>query len=296
MMPPENTPTNQRMVPIHEGLSRRQADTFGLVLSSAKLTHRVLQSSKGWQILVPIKIETEAMAVIGAYLAENETGDKASHEFTWPITRTLAGVWMVLILVGVHLYSTTTGQTATMRHVYGASADKILQGEVYRICTALLIHADVLHLMGNVVGLLLFGTVVCGTAGFGAGGLMILISGMAGNLVNALLFETGHHSIGASTAVFGAVGIAAAHQFIVIWRQTHRRFKAWIPLAGGLALLGMMGSSTNSDLTAHFFGFVAGFGMGIFFSAVRQEPPGKSAQYGCLLLTVVLLTASLVIK
>ncbi len=296
MIPPDKTATTRRMVPTHEGLSRPQANTFGLVLSSAKMSYQVVRALKGYEIRVPENIKTEAITLIETYLAENTTSDEVAPESPWPITRTLAGIWMALILVGSHLYITTTGQTATIRQLYRASADKILQGELYRICTALLLHADALHLVGNVIGLALFATVVCSTAGFGVGGLMILISGMVGNLSNALLFQTGHHSIGASTAVFGAVGLAAAHQFIVKWRQHHRHFKAWIPLGGGLALLGMMGSSINTDLTAHLFGFVAGFCMGLLFSAPRQEPPGKPAQYGCLLVAVVLVMASFVIN
>ena len=50
-------------------------------------------------------------------------------------------------------------------------------------------------------------------AGAGVGVLMILAAGVLGNYANAVLFEYNHLSVGASTSVFGAVGITAAYQF-----------------------------------------------------------------------------------
>jgi len=296
MIPPPETIFPGRMAKIHEGLTRRQVDTFGLVLSSADVEYRTVRTSKGWQIWVPKHVETSAETAIAAYLSENDDTGESSPYSIWPVTRTWAGVWMALILMAAHLAVIASGQAAVLRRIYGASTDQILNGELYRITTALLLHADGLHLAGNMVGIALFATAVCSTAGFGAGGLMILVVGMTGNLLNALLFKTGHHSIGASTAVFGAVGIAAAHQFITKWESTDQRLKAWIPLGGGLAFLGLMGSSTNTDLTAHFFGFITGFLIGLVFTATRKGPPKKSAQYGCLLIAVVLVSASFIFK
>ena len=292
MTPPKETISPGRMDKIHEGLNRRQVDTFGLVLSSANIEYRTVRTSVGWQIWVPEHVETRAATAIAAYLSENDNTDKSSLSSIWPVTRTWAGVWMALILVAIHIAVMIGGHAAILQRIYGASSEKILNGELFRITTALLLHADSLHLAGNMVGIALFATAVCSTAGFGAGGLMILLAGMTGNLVNALLFKTGHHSIGASTAVFGAVGIAAAHQLITKWRNTGQHFQAWIPLGGGLALLGLMGSGTNTDLTAHFFGFMAGVLLGLTFTATRKSPPKKSVQYSCLLIVAVLVSAS----
>ncbi len=296
MIPPPETISPGRMAKVHEGLTRHQVDTFGLVLSSADMEYRTVRTSEGWQIWVPEQVETGAVAAIAAYLSENNTIGKSPHSSIWPVTRTLAGVWMALFLMAIHIAVMAGGQVTAWRRVYGASSEQILNGELYRIATALLLHADGLHLAGNMAGIALFATAVCSTAGFGAGGLMILVAGMAGNLLNALLFKTGHHSIGASTAVFGAVGIAAAHQFITKWQSPDQRFKAWIPLGGGLALLGLMGSSANTDLTAHFFGFITGFPIGLVFTATRKGPPEKPAQYGCLLIAVVLVSASFIFR
>lgn len=283
------------MVNIHDGLTKQQADIYSLVLSAVGIEHQTLQVRQGWQIQVPEHMAAQAVATIAAYVSENSATDNAPAEPAWPVTRTFAGLLMALALVGVHLVVVTSDKPKALRHLFAASADKILNGDLYRITTALLLHADGLHLIGNVVGMAIFATAVCSTAGFGAGGLMILASGMLGNLANALLYKSGHHSIGASTAVFGAIGIAAAHQLITKWQQTGQRFKAWVPFGGGLALLGLLGSSPNTDLMAHFFGFILGFLIGIFFTVTRNGPPGKRAQYAGLLLTVTLILISFTI-
>ena len=87
----------------------------------------------------------------------------------------------------------------------------------------------------------------------------MLLAGALGNGMNALWYRTGHLSIGASTAVFGAVGILAATQLTLDKTAGPR---PWLeraaPVVGGLALLGMLGASPHSDLLAHLFGLFAG--------------------------------------
>jgi membrane associated rhomboid family serine protease len=129
-----------------------------------------------------------------------------------------------------------------------------------------MLHADYPHLAGNMAGIAIFGTWVCNITGAGIGWLMILLTGILGNLANAELFQYGHNSIGASTAVFGAVGFLAAYQLDRKIKVAGQRRKAWIPLAGGLALLAFLGAGAHSDLTAHLFGFLAGIFLGLVYA------------------------------
>jgi membrane associated rhomboid family serine protease len=92
---------------------------------------------------------------------------------------------------------------------------------------------------------------------------MVLLTGALGNLANAALQLPGHRSIGASTAVFGAIGLLSAFQFWSKFRRPGHRLKAWLPLAAGLALLGLLGASgERTDLMAHLFGLLAGLLLG----------------------------------
>jgi hypothetical protein len=76
--------------------------------------------------------------------------------------------------------------------------------------------------------------------------------------------------------VFGAIGILAGFQTVLLLARRHeprRRSLRTIdlvgPIAGGLALLGSLGSGgENTDLGAHGFGFLAGLLIGAATSAV----------------------------
>ncbi len=143
-----------------------------------------------------------------------------------------------------------------------AHAGKILQGDWWRLITSLTLHADLLHLLGNMVIGGVFMVRLCRDLGAGAGWSLVLASGMLGNLTNALLQHPDHRAVGASTAVFGAVGLLAA---IGLIRYRHNLRKRWpIPIAAALALLALLGSSgERTDLGAHLFGFACGFGLGL---------------------------------
>jgi membrane associated rhomboid family serine protease len=139
------------------------------------------------------------------------------------------------------------------------------------------------------VGIALFGTAVCATMGWGVGWLMILATGVVGNLANAFFYGAGHLSVGASTAVFGAIGILAAHQFSKKFKLRSHRMRAWLPLAGGLALLGMLSSGERVDLTAHLFGFLAGMILGAFHAVFLRTWAPKVYQGCCLLVACSIL-------
>ena len=62
--------------------------------------------------------------------------------------------------------------------------------------------------------------------------------------------------------------------------------KAWLPFAGGLALLGFLGSSKHSDLTAHLFGFMAGICLGLLYALYLCYLLEKRHQIYCMATTI----------
>ena len=103
---------------------------------------------------------------------------------------------------------------------------------------------------------------LCGLLGTGLGWGLTLLSGISGNLINALMHEGSHNSIGSSTAVFGALAIIIGFQTLAIERFSLK--DRLIPIGAGLALLGFMGTSgRHADLGAHLFGFLPGIILGL---------------------------------
>lgn len=265
--------------PVH---SERKVRDWALVLQSSELWHVIRYTQAGWVLLVRDADYPVASSSIDRYESENRD---------WPPRpvrerpRHAASIVPALVFSALALFFMVTGPAAAggVWFQRGTSvADLVLHAEPWRAVTALTLHADSGHVMGNVISGTIFASAVERRLGAGGSGLAIVASGAAGNLANALWHHGmghGHASIGASTAVFGAVGLLAATQ-LILDRSAHepgqRRGLLQIiaPLVGGLALLGALGSSPRSDLGAHLFGFIAGAGIGLGSSFALR---GKAA-------------------
>lgn len=269
---------------LFDNLTTEQADTCVLVLSSSGIAYRVIKGETGWEIWVEEENSTIALDSIKQYFRENADTDHPAlvDADASGYQKTFSGIWTAAVLVLCHLIFLTGKNHQVLIRAYGASADLILKGEFFRTITALMLHADVVHLAGNVVGIAIFGTAVGSIMGWGVGWLMILSAGIIGNFANAILIQSGHISIGASTAIFGAVGILSAHQFVKKIRlAVGGRIKAWLPLAGGLALLGFLGAGKHTDITAHLFGFLAGSILGFVYALRFNRKASIAGQKYC---------------
>ena len=152
-----------------------------------------------------------------------------------------------------------------------------------------MLHADVVHLVGNVVAMAVLASAVCRLLGPGLGAALLVLSGVGGNTLNAVLRSGPHVSVGASTSIFGAVGILAG---VAILRARSPRRRPWVPLAAGLALLGFLGTGEHADLAAHFFGFQVGLGFGLATAVLLERPPGTRAQWWWSVVTIILVAGA----
>jgi rhomboid protease GluP len=138
--------------------------------------------------------------------------------------------------------------------------------------TALSLHADPLHLMSNLASGVIFGIFVAQILGSGVAWLTILLAGALGNALNALVQSPEHTAIGASTAIFGALGILSGYMRrsrVVPWRGGLRR---WAPLGAGIMLLAFLGfSGERTDIGAHVAGFAMGGVMGFILAPAADR-------------------------
>lgn len=149
--------------------------------------------------------------------------------------------------------------------------------EWWRPFTALFLHSDAGHLAGNLVSGVVFGALVSRSLGPLRAWGLILACGTLGNILTSLLsYPEPFLSIGASTAVFGALGILTGLGFAIsIRRQSGRSWaRVAAPVMAGLVLLGWLGGgsgSTNTDVLGHAFGFGSGLISGMIVGEVRQK-------------------------
>jgi rhomboid protease GluP len=160
-----------------------------------------------------------------------------------------------------------------------ASARPILSGEVWRTVTALTLHADLAHVLSNAIACLVFITAVAWWFGPGVGTWLVLLAGAGGNALTALAHGPSFNAVGASTAIFGALGILASRQFVARRQGRGSGHKGWVVIAASLALLGMLGTAPGSDVLAHVFGLLVGGLLGIGPALAQRRPLGRSSQW-----------------
>ncbi len=258
-------------------LSMRRADLWALVLQSRDIPCIVRRSENGWEIAVPSNFRDEAEKQLRLFEEENRDWPPAAPRENRLAENTLSTL-SVLLLLATFYNITLLDFNPPVDWLALGSADsaKILAGQWWRTATALTLHAGLLHLLGNLTIGGVFIILLCRDMGSGLAWTLLLGSGILGNLANAFFQPYNHDSIGASTLVFGAVGILAATT--VLRRRDRPRRRRLLPIAAALALLALLGTEgKNTDLGAHFFGFIAGILLGLAAEYLTQKyrRPGR---------------------
>lgn len=273
----ESEPGDERYVVLGPVPSRRKAEEWLFVLRAVNVSAMMRNvSAFEWEIVVPEQLADRARHELRAYEAE---ALERHAERPLPDRPLYASSPWALLAVGLMAgFYLVTGPVASRSFWFTrgiADAGQILHGAFYQLVTALTLHADTQHLLGNTLVGALFLTLVHRRFGPGLGTLLVIISGAAGNLLNALWHHGAHRSLGASTAVMAAIAIVAATQLVLNRergrRDRHRWLRTWGPIVAGLALLGTFGASPHSDLHAHGFGFLTGAVLGLIVAFVLRK-------------------------
>lgn len=284
------------------------APAWPLVLASRGIPYRLQHRSWGAALYVPLLYERLAAAEI--LRAEHENTPAAAVPLPAPVFPTAAVTYWVLLCLAVwhgvrmhwwpwlnHFLPTVGGLSAEQWAEAGRMDGMrvLVDREWFRVVTALTLHADSGHLLGNVVSGGVFMPLLCRRTGAGAGWLLVLLAGAAGNVCSVLFSGYDYLSMGASTGVFGAVGALCGITLALEGRQG--RVKAFAVIAAGLGLLAMLGmEGERTDITAHVAGLVCGFAAGRLIGGLLH--PGGAAVVSrrwmqtCCGLAAVLLTGA----
>lgn len=252
----------------------------GLVVLALGLPYWLEPSGDQFALLV----EPPAEAVVREQLRRFER-----ESIGWPPTTTVptgtAGpvdlftplVWAASVLAAFRL------QLHRPDWVNAGAVDAVAifeRGEIWRLATALFLHADVGHLVSNLASGIFVFAAVTSTIGRRAGWASIAGAALAGNLATAFArYPQPYLSIGASTAIFAALGLLTGRAVRVTARSiAWRRWRAmFVPLAAGVTVLALYGAGgVRIDVGAHLCGFLAGLaaGFAVFrglrFSAVPR--------------------------
>ncbi len=282
---------------VFEARDRQAVSDRALVLHSLGIPYEIVSGAYSAALLVPAAASERAKFELWQY--EQENRPKRSRT-TRPIPRYQDGIaGVVVYLLVLCVIAWLAGESAFGVNWSAAGridGELIRLGEWWRSVTALTLHSGVRHLVGNLGFGALFGYFAGRLLGSGVAWLAILTAAVAGNLLNTLLLESAHRSVGASTAVFAALGIVAGY----VWRARFMTQDRWPyrigPIVGGIALLAYTGTGDEStDIGAHLGGFVCGFAAGIFLTLVQKYLGNAQLQSLSGLAAIGLLTLAWVI-
>lgn len=252
--------------------SRRRADEWAIVLAAAGIPHWLRQRLDGWALIVPPDDAASALEALAAYDQENASEPVAHADGRPAHPWTITGAVVALLLVGFFAITGPRAAGSAWFEAGSADAARIVAGEWWRTITALTLHADPPHLLGNAIALAGLLTAVCWELGPGVGLWLVLLAGAGGNALTAVAHGAEHDSVGASTAVFGAVGVLAALQIVRPGGVESRGRRWWVVIAASLALLALLGTASHADVLAHLFGFLVGGALGAVGALARRRP------------------------
>jgi membrane associated rhomboid family serine protease len=284
--------TREEAVALRRTESRARAEEWALVLAAEGLSTRIRSEDGAFLLLLPASQREAAHEALEAYDRENPPRER--EESAAPdARRSQAGTLAAAALVLFFLVTGARTPGNPWFQVGSANAELILAGEPWRTATALTLHADLAHVAGNAIMGALLVNAVCGALGSGVGLAAVLLAGAGGNWINALLHQSSHDAVGASTAVFAALGLLCGPALRRRRGRGTRGRRLLAPLGAGLGLIAMLGvGGAQTDIWAHLLGFFVGVSLGIPLASLAPRPAGPAVQIACGAVAVALAVGS----
>ena len=260
--------------------NREQLNACSLVLSAQDISHVIRIASQGeMAIYVDNDVWARATDEITSYLEENRDWPRrpVPIDHPPPVFRAM-GLMVSGCLALFYGLSGPWQRESLWFHVGAGDGKAILeQGELYRLVTALSLHADVVHLLSNcLLGAVLLHYLLELT-GNGIGLMLLLLTATCANAINVWVHGPNHHFVGFSTALFSAIGMLCTFDHGALRRPSLRGL--FMPIMAGLALLAALGAEgERTDLGSHLFGLLCGLACGLLtrlpgYKAARASLP-----------------------
>lgn len=263
--------------PVRTTRDPRRADEWGLVLTARGIPFELDAADGEIRVWTLPEDLDRAGRELTAFEEENRPEPPKPAVPYWGATR--AGAVAAWLLIAS--YGATSG-TPSLLTRGSARAERVLGGEPWRAVTALTLHADLPHVLGNAAAAGVLITAASWRVGPGVAVAVSLFAGFAGNLLTAFVYEARHDAIGASTAVFGTLGLLTALALHDARRYRVRRRAPWVLVGASLALLGFLGSNEGSDVLAHAAGWAFGGAAGLGAVLASPAPLRARSQFALL--------------
>jgi len=249
--------------------TEREAFQHGLVILAMGYSYWLEPSpGGGWRLMVDPLILAHARYQLSRYDRESRGWPPREAKFRGFVGRMDFAGPILWALLTAGLFWAQRHSPLDLESLGCLDAKALFQGlQAWRPLTALFLHADIAHLLANLFsGLFLFATLFTEYRRL-QGWLLLSVGAYLANVASAAIhLGEDYRSLGASTAVFTALGLLTGRAMRRILLSAGSR--PWrslvIPFASGAGLLALFGSGgVRTDLTAHLTGFLSGLILGL---------------------------------
>lgn len=261
-------------IEIYRSSDRRSCAERAFVLTAVGVPHEMSQSPEGFSLWVDLADLERARDHLLQYQQESRRPPPPPPLVAAPLYdhAWIGSALYVLVLLGVAVAISSGVGRLDAFEAGELNAGLVRQGQWWRAWTALTLHLDAAHIAANIGAGAWFGYLAGRLLGPGTAWALVVLGAGAANWMEALLAAADHRSVGASTAVFTALGLMAAYS----WRERHlvtqRPAQRYGPLFAGVILLGWLGTSgEHTDVMAHLLGFAVGGALGAVIAAARVQ-------------------------
>ncbi len=196
-------------------------------------------------------------------------------EWKWYLKRIQATPYISILLIAcnVILFLICTFTEELLYNKGGLSPALCLDGkQYYRLITAMFLHADIQHLLNNMLLLGGLGAMLEPEIGHGSFCVMYFAGGLGGQAVSLIYKFYANEwyvvSIGASGAVYGLVGVLLA---MSLCRQRKIPNVTWQKILVVVVFTVYSGiQAANIDNAAHIGGFVTGVAAGLIMCLLHK--------------------------
>jgi rhomboid protease GluP len=266
-------------VEVYRSHWRPACDERALMLLAVGIESQVVPNAGAWTVVVAPAAANAAVRQLRTYERENPPRRRVLQpEHAVPHAWVGAAIYVVVLLLIAWLAGDKANHTDWL-DAGALDTAAFRAGEIWRAVTAVTLHFDVAHLLGNLGFGAFFGWLAAQLLGpgvaFGAGA----VAAVTANAINASVQPIEHVSAGASTMVFAMLGLLSAYAWRRRADQGERWAYRWAPLFAGLFMLAFTGAGgEQTDVLAHLTGFVTGAVCG-FALGFRSRAPGRAAQW-----------------
>jgi rhomboid protease GluP len=263
-------------VDVFRSARQRACDERAFVLDAVGIENEIELDGEAYAVRVEAALQALALHHLWQYEQERGAVRVAEPEVQVQPHAWLGALGYALLLLTVPTVVALGLLPAEPYSIGVMDPAQIRAGEIWRGWTALTLHWDATHLLGNLLAGMLLGYSAAQIWGNGRAWALIVLAAALANLVEGSLGGAPYVSAGASTAVFATLGLVAAWSWRTRRRYAHNWMRRLVPLVAGIAVLAMLGAgdgepagNDHTNVVSHALGFVMGALAGVAVATER---------------------------